>query len=153
MQPPAAGLPQQHTLHEGTITLLAKILCLLLAQMKTAASHVYLPTNQMLMMMQQLCPPKHLLGWCLHGRQQKAIEEEVGAQAQGPSVRAELVQLPWHSTAAPPGSHSSALPLSFTKPSTSGPEPPLQSPHSPLGSVSVDRIQILLPSALKLLPG
>lgn len=130
-QPLTAGLPQQLTLHESTtITLLAKSLCLLLAQMITAASHIFLPTDQMLMTMQHLSPPKHLLGWWLHGRQQKAIEEEVGNQAQGPSVHAQLVLQPWllpqalHSIAAPPCSHSSALPLSFSKPSTSGPEPP-----------------------------
>lgn len=55
MQPPTAGLPQQLTLHEDTTTtLLAKNLCLFSAQMITAASHIYPPTNQMLMTTQQL---------------------------------------------------------------------------------------------------
>lgn len=67
MQPLAAGLPQL-TLHEGTtITLVAKNLCLLLSQMKTTASHIYLPSNQMLMMMQQLSQSIHWGGVCMGG--------------------------------------------------------------------------------------
>lgn len=56
-----------------------------------------------------------------------------GGPSQGPSVHAELFWQPWHSVAAPPCSHCSALPLSFTKPSTSGPEPPLQPLTKPIG--------------------
>lgn len=66
-------------------------------------------------------------------------EEEVGTKPRVPlymeswSCSPGSCHRPWHSIAAPPCSHSSALPLSFTKPSTSGPEPPLQPPTQTTG--------------------